>query len=306
MRAIFWKEIGDHFGRRRFGLLLGLVVLGAVWGSVIDLDEVATGGTGFFFLDVFTTTLGLPLSLLSFISFFGPIIGIALGFDAINSERTQGTLSRVLAQPVYRDALFNGKFLAGLTTLAIVLVSMGIGVVGLAMFRIGIAPSGEEMLRLIGFAAVGIAYLALWLAMSMTASIFLRNTVASALVSIGVWIVTSFFILIAATALAQQIVPEVETNEDALRRFNAQLWISRTSPSALFSESTSILLDPIEGRLLTPLALNVERTQGLLSAPVAAGQSLQLVWPHIVAMVAMIASMLAVSYIRFMREEIRA
>jgi ABC-2 type transport system permease protein len=306
MRAIYWKEMADHFGRKRFLLLLGIVVLGILWGTFIDMKTLVVSGTGFFFLDVFTTTQGLPLSLLSFISFFGPIIGIALGFDAINSERTQGTLSRVLAQPVYRDALFNGKFLAGLTALAIVLVSMGIGVVGLAMFRIGIAPSGEEMLRLIGFAAVGVAYLALWLAMSMTASIFLRNTVASALVSIGVWIVTSFFILIAASALAQQIVPEVETNEDALRRFNAQLWISRTSPSALFSESTSILLDPIEGRLLTPLALNIERTQGLLASPVAAGQSLQLVWPHIVAMVAMIASLLAVSYIRFMREEIRS
>jgi ABC-2 type transport system permease protein len=306
MRAIYWKEMADHFGRKRFLLLLGIVILGVLWGAFIDMETLVVSGSGFFFLDVFTTTLGLPLSLLSFISFFGPIIGIALGFDAINSERTQGTLSRVLAQPVYRDALFNGKFLAGFTALAIVLVSMGIGVVGLAMFRIGIAPSGEEMLRLIGFAAVGIAYLALWLAMSMTASIFLRNTVASALVSIGVWIVTSFFILIAATALAQQIVPEVETNEDALRRFNAQLWISRTSPSALFSEATNILLDPIEGRLLTPLALNMERTQGMVKTPVAAGQSLQLVWPHIVAMVAMIASMLAVSYIRFMREEIRA
>ena len=60
-------------------------------------------------------------AVLSFISFFGPIIGIALGFDAINSERTQGTLSRVLAQPVYRDAVFNGKFLAAMLTLAVIL-----------------------------------------------------------------------------------------------------------------------------------------------------------------------------------------
>ena len=88
------------------------------------------------------------------------------------------------------------------------------------------------------------------------------------------------------------------------------VWEPAWTPDRLSQKARDVLGfepdDPIEGRLLTPLALNMERTQGMVKTPVAAGQSLQLVWPHIVAMVAMIASMLAVSYIRFMREEIRA
>ena len=316
MRAIFWKELGDHFGRRRFLLLFGLVGLGVVWASFIDDERVVLAGTGFFFLDVFTTTEGVPISLLSFISFFGPIIGIALGFDAINSERTQGTLSRVLAQPVYRDAVYNGKFLAALLTLTIVVVSMGIVAVGVMMSRVGIAPGGDEMLRLVGFGILTIAYLAFWLALAMTSSIFLRNAVASALVSIGVWIAVSFFIVLAASAIADRVVPEedflqpgtdvIVDRDAALRRFNVEQWILRTSPGELFSESTGILLDPIRGRILTPLQLNQERVQGLLASPVSAGQSLQLVWPHIVVLVAMIATLMGLSYVRFMREEIRA
>jgi ABC-type transport system involved in multi-copper enzyme maturation permease subunit len=74
----------------------------------------------------------------------------------------------------------------------------------------------------------------------------------------------------------------------------------------LFSESTGILLDPIEGRLLTPFLLSQERLQGLLFSPVSAGQSLQLVWPHIIVLIAMVSLLLSISYIRFMREEIRA
>ena len=79
MTAVFWKELRDHFGRRRFMLLLGLVGIGVIWGSFVDLDQLARQGRQFFFLDIFTSASGVPISLLSFLSFFGPIIGIALG-----------------------------------------------------------------------------------------------------------------------------------------------------------------------------------------------------------------------------------
>ena len=46
-------------------------------------------------------------------------MAIGLGFDLINSEHNRRTLSRILAQPIYRDALLFGKFLAGLLTIAI-------------------------------------------------------------------------------------------------------------------------------------------------------------------------------------------
>ena len=308
MRAIFWKEMADHFGRRRFVLLFGLVVMGALWGVLVDTGQLVRQGDGFFFLDLFTAPLSalVPLTLLSFISLFGPVVGITLGFDSINSERTQGTLARVLAQPVYRDAVFNGKFLAGLLTLSIVVLSMGISVIGLGMFRVGIAPNGEEVVRLIGFGLVTIAYLAFWLALAMTAYVLLRNAVTTALISIGLWIGLSFFVTLGAAVLADQLVPVVSNTEEALRHFNVVTWASRVSPGALYTEAVSILLDPIGGRVLTLLAVAPERLEGLLATPVSAAQSLQLVWPHIVVLVAMAGALAGVSYTKFMREEIRA
>lgn len=306
MRAIFWKELSDHFGRKRFNLMMGLVLVGVAWATFVDKSAVVTGGTGSFYLDLFTTTFGVPISLLSFLSFFGPIIGITLGFDSINSERTQGTLSRILAQPVYRDAVYNGKFLAGLFTLTIVVFSLGIAAVAVAMFRYGLPPSGDEVLRLIGFGFITVAYLAFWLALAMTASIFLRNAVASALVSIGIWIGISFFVVFASSTIADRVVPDVEDAVDQARHSNVQLWVGRISPERLFSEATGTLLDPIGGRFLNPFGVAPERLEGLLRSPVSAGQSLQLVWPHIVVLIAMIASLMSVSYARFMREEIRS
>ena len=54
---------------------------------------------------------------MTFLSILVPLIAIGLGFDAVNGEHNRRTLSRILAQPIYRDALLFGKFLAGLLTL---------------------------------------------------------------------------------------------------------------------------------------------------------------------------------------------
>ncbi len=72
-------------------------------------------------------------------------MGIALGFDAINSERTSGNLSRLLSQPVYRDSVINGKFLAGLTTLAILLISIIAIVAGMGLRMIGVPPARKKL-----------------------------------------------------------------------------------------------------------------------------------------------------------------
>jgi len=310
MGAIYWKEMADHFSRRRFIIVLGLVLFSVLWGLFVilrELDGGARAADEFLFLNAFLRGSGLLPPLLFFIGFFGPIIGITLGFDAVNSERTQGTLSRLLAQPIYRDQVFNGKFLAALTTLSLVVAGMVLGVVGLEMFILGIPPAGQEIVRLLGFTAITIAYLGVWLALAMMASVFMRNVVASALVAIGIWLLTGFIIVIASSAVADVIVPEIETAEEALRHFRVDTWIRRLSPGELFQEATSILLDPIEGRTLTPLAMaSIQGGERLLVTPVAASQSLLLVWPHIVALVGMLGSLVGVSYWKFMREEVRS
>ena len=215
-------------------------------------------------------------------------------------------MARLLAQPLHRDSVYNAKFFAALLTLALVVASMMIVVIGLTMFRMGIAPTGEEVLRLTGLGLVSVAYLAFWLALAITASVLFRNTVTSALASIGMWFALGFLITLLGGVLADRIVPDIETPDDAVRHVTIESWANRVSPAGLYSEATSILLDPIGGRALNLFTIEPGRLEGLLSTPVSAGQSLQLVWPHIVVLVAMVAVLLALSYIRFMREEIRA
>jgi hypothetical protein len=59
----------------------------------------------------------MRFSFIQTMVFFGPLLGLALGFDAINKEFSTGTLSILLGQPIFRDSVINGKLIAGATAL---------------------------------------------------------------------------------------------------------------------------------------------------------------------------------------------
>ena len=116
----------------------------------------------------------------------------------------------------------------------------------------------------------------------MASSIFFRSTVVSAMVAIGLWLLSTFFLILVAGAVADFFVGEIDSQEAAIEHFNLETWISRASPSFLFSEASDTLLNPTVRSLGVLLQ---DQAPGLLSSPISAVQSLRLVWPHIVAMI---------------------
>jgi len=248
-----------------------------------------TANTEFVFLTIFTTSgEALPFSFLWFLAFFIPIISIALGFDSINSERNSGNLSRLLSQPIYRDAVINGKFLAGLAILAIMIVSVIAIVAGLGLRIVGVPPAAEEVFRLLSFALLSIIYGAFWMALAALFSILFKSATTSMLASIGLWIFFFLFMSLIAGAVTQDAT--------------IQTMIMRISPCTLYGEATTALLMP-ELDATTAAILYVYT--GRLPTAFPFTQSLLLVWPQLVSIIALAAICFAVSYIRFMREEIR-
>src|SRR5205085_87291 len=109
------------------------------------------------------------------------LVAIGLGFDLVNSEHNQRTLSRILAQPIYRDALLFGKFLGGLATIGISLVALWLLVIGLGLVLLGLPPSVEEMARALIMLGVTVVYAGVWLALAMLFSIVFRSAATAAL-----------------------------------------------------------------------------------------------------------------------------
>jgi ABC-2 type transport system permease protein len=152
-------------------------------------------------------------SLVKFIAFFGPLIGLVLGFDAINRERASGTLSKLVSQPIYRDAVINGKFLAGVVTISIMLTALVMMLTGMGLFVLGVVPGVEEIARLLAYLVVSIFYVSFWLGVSMLCSILFRSTASSALTALALWIFFGFFIGFGAAIVGGALAPVDNPND---------------------------------------------------------------------------------------------
>ena len=181
-------------------------------------------------------------------------------------------MSRILAQPIYRDALLFGKFAAGLFTLTVMLIVLWLLVIGLGLLGLGIPPNAEEMARALVLLVVTIAYAGFWFALALLCSILFRSAATAALVSLGLWL------------------------------FVTILW-------PVFSV-VAVVLDPsvrsTQQSMLASLGLALIERGAIPDAPIPLLQSVLIVWPQIVGLVAGSILLFVIAYVVFQRQEVRA
>ena len=316
--TIYHKEMEDHFGSMRFLLIAALIVMiGVIIASMVgmSMQEELQGVAKptFVFLMLFTST-GKLFSFLQFIGLLGPLIGIILGFDAINRERSGRTLSKLVSQPIYRDAIINAKFLAGVTMIAIVMVSLVLIISGLGISLIGVVPGAEEIWRLVIYLVISILYISFWLGAAILFSVVFRSTATSALASLAVWIGLSFFVGLGGGFLADAISPIKQTADMAeatsvfVKNAEIQRAASLFSPMTLYGDATSTILDPLRKTprsfvLMGPLErFSLSRFQN----PLPLGQSVVIVAPFLISLIAITLVCFGICYAVFMRQEIRS
>ncbi len=296
------KELSDHMTSARMRVLEWLVVLvalAAVYAAITQIRAV-TAEDPFLFLRLFTTAREPLPSFTAFLGFLVPLMAIGLGFDAVNGEHSRRTLSRILSQPIYRDALLFGKFLAGLATLSISLVVLWLITIGLGLIMLGVPPGAEEMARAFIFLLVTIAYAGVWLALAMLFSVIFRSAATAALVTLGLWLFMTLIWPALSPAIAQAFVP---TNDEATLVIAAQM-LARLSPSTLYAEAVMAILHPAT-RTLGPVYIS--QLQGaLMGSPLPLWSSVMVAWPQIVGLIAASILLFVGGYVAFQRQEVRA
>ncbi|MEI6203065.1 MAG: ABC transporter permease subunit [Enhydrobacter sp.] len=305
---VFIKELSDHLTSiRMLVLTLFVIVFGAFpVASSLQTLRTVVGADAYLYLRIFTIEPEqVPISFITALNFIIPLMAIGLGFDSVNSEFNRRTLSRVLSQPIYRDALLLGKFLGGLMTLAVGLLALWLIVFGAGLLLLGIPPRGVEVARAFGFLFVAIAYGGVWLAVSILFSVLFRSTATSALCALGMWLF--FFILwpMIANAIVLGFAPREITSIDqyvGVQEF--ALAMQRLSPGTLFSEALLGLLNP-ETRTLG-FTLPTQMRGAIPNAPLPLDQSLLLIWPQVTGLIAGMIVVFAAAYVVFQREEVRA
>ncbi|MBO3802759.1 MAG: ABC transporter permease [Candidatus Brockarchaeota archaeon] len=306
------KELADHLGSRRYVVLFALILLLSTLSAYQGTEYIKNNPNAGFMAIFSGARFGFSFTYL--MVFFGPIIGLALGFDAVNKERTSGTLSVLLCQPIFRDSVINGKFMGGTAALSLLAAST-IGIMcGVAMPILGFGPGFEDALRIVLFALLTIVYLTFWLALGLLFSTVTKKTSTSILLSISTWLFCSIVISIIAALVANYAVPiqmpsgpfnpgaqgTQEYRELMQRRTTIQMNIQRISPAYLYNEAGSSILGTMGGSFGfgelgrgTPFQ-RLELTQALATR-----------WPQILAIVVGMVVCFAATYMLFLRMEIR-
>jgi ABC-2 type transport system permease protein len=307
------KELGETLTSLRFAILLGLLALAAAVpvyaaaGAIRDAAEQASEASALF-LALFTIGADPVPSFVGLVGFIAPLLGIAFGFDAINGERAQGTLARLLSHPIYRDDLVNGKFVAGLVAIGIAVVAVTLLVAGIGIVRLGIVPTIGEVARMVTWVAVTIVYIGLWLAIATLCSVLVPRAATSALIAIGLWLAFSLFGALFAQLIAGLLDPSggQAGAEASLDRARLEQILGFINPGTAYAQATLALLNPGVTSVSVPgLAQAIQLSQQI-PTQLSLQQSLLIVWPQVVAMLAAMVVCFALSYIAFLRQEVRA
>jgi ABC-2 type transport system permease protein len=312
------KEFGDHVLSARF-VVLGLIMAIAAalplyfLGGAIRSAAEAAKDVPALFAALFASApqandqVTLP-SVVGFLAMVGPLLGLAFAFDSINGERADGTLPRLLSQPIHRDDVINGKFAAGLAVISLVLVVMVLAVTAFALIRLGIVPGANEILRVALWVLVTITYVGLWLAFGMVLSVAIRRAATSALVGFGIWfLLTILGGTLIVPLIANFVAPISGGLQDQLQSAGVQQALNRLLPDTLYKEASFTLLNPQVSQVSTPDTVGqYVQSQQRVASLFSLDQSFLLVWPQIVTLLFLMVACFALAYVLFMRQEVRA
>ena len=305
------KEMADHIRSRRFIVLIALIFLTFMASIYVSLSNIKSATSdfkdpdhAFLYLKLLTTTDNSIPPFHVFLSFLAPLLGISLGFDAINAEHNSGTLIRLLAQPIYRDNVLVAKFASALILISVLFLVLVLWMIGGGLLLTGVRIEPQELLRILGFVVITVFYVAFWLNLSIVFSIKFRGAATSALSAIGVWLFFTVFYQIVVNLVVRSFLPDpASLSPDQVLRYNEMILdFLRIAPNQLYMDATTTMLMP-SVRSLGPMTM--EQMAGAIPSPLPFTESLMVVWPQVSGLIGATVACFALSYFLFMRREIR-
>lgn len=153
------------------------------------------------------------------------LFAIMFGYDAINGEKTSGTLKLCFANPLSRASFIAGKFLGAFSALSVaLLVPLLIGAALLP--ALGIQLSTQEWIRLAFIVLAGLVYFGVFLSVAMAISALTSRPSNAFLISLVVWIFAVFIIPKTSVLIAGRLVevPNVDEITAQKNRYRMQLF----------------------------------------------------------------------------------
>ncbi|WP_051238677.1 ABC transporter permease [Gaetbulibacter saemankumensis] len=307
----FWamvrKEISDHIRSWQFIILLMIIALtffASMYVAISNLNSAVSNTNDpdhlLIYLKLLTITDGTLPPFHVFISFLGPLLGISLGFNAINSEQQNSTLIRVMAQPIYRDNLLLSKFISVTILISTMFLTLALLMIGAGLLITGVPIELEEVLRIVSYIIICVFYVGFWFSLSIIFSIRFKQAATAAIASIGLWLFFTIFHSMILNVISKIIIPK-----SILFSSSRYSWIEtlfHMAPNQLYTDATTTLLMP-KIRSLGPMSM--EQMAGAIPNSLPIRDSLLIVWPQVSGLISATIVCFALAYYLFMRKEIK-
>ena len=179
---------------------------------------------------------------------------------------------------------------------------------GYGIVRLGIVPEAGEVFRLLGWAAATFVYVVAVAGVRAAALGRHPGAATSALIGFGTWLFLTLFGPLVLSLLAPILAPvSGASNEQIYQSAVFQDTITRLLPGNLYQEISVALLNPSATQVSAPATIGqaIQANQQIATL-LSLDQSLLLVWPQIVALVALTVLCFGAAYVLFMRQEVRA
>ena len=299
MFVVASKEFSDAVESKRFIVLVvlfGLVMTGAIVTRYVEEVQTMPDGPASPMPRGFLRQMGYMLHITMIL--VAPVMGVALGCDTISGEREKGTLKIVLAQPVFRDTVINGKFLAATSAVSLAILITSLAGVGAATLILGVTPTGDEALRLALFLIFVVLYTMTYYGIAVFLSTVSKKTSHSVLLSITAWALFTFVIPLVGELIALMIMESIADPEESYRIYWAiREGIASITPYYHFEKISQYLLHPE----YIPGGYHPRLTEELVSVT----SSLMYAGPNIFVLTIMTTLAFIGSYMVFTRQEIR-
>ncbi len=244
---------------------------------------------------------------------YGGILALALGFDLVSKEKESRSLKTLLARPVYRDEIINGKALGGIALLALVVGSMlalstAYLVVG-SMLALStayllvcsIVPSPDELWMILTYAGVTLLFLVTFFSVALALSALCRESGNALLLALVVFIVLTYLIPavtadIGTAFMSERPDPAAYGGDTASEDYQTAI--------TAYLEQMKMVESAVN--LLSPQMAISALIQGIHNSPgTTLEDTLGEIWSSVAALTIYPVVVFAVAYTRFMRMDIR-
>ena len=347
LRIIAGKEFSDHLRSRRFHLLFAILAVVAAVGMITGAVQYSKDLSDYNAVQMVAENeddptlagnlAGMKPSILSaysqmgmLMAGIGVVLGIAMGFDLVTREKESKSLKSLLAYPVFRDEVINGKALGGVGAIALAMgVVLVVSVAIMTLF--GIVPNVDELLRVLVFGVTSFLLVFTFFALALLMSTVSKDSGSALLYSLIVMIVLSSFVpIFAYTPIYSAVFGDAPTPPGMSTYSYQQSSSAYTVTSVAVAYKSDDAVDPEaleeyerasreymnQKRAITDIVTlvsptgNYQTILGAISQPAGdntpgLGSLIGALVCNIIALLAMPAAFFGLAWVRFMREDIR-